>query len=54
MSGVEPKLFVEELLFDAGKPLANEYKFYVGGGRLAYVFARQAAPDGNGRDSRGT
>ena len=46
--GVEPKLFVEEMLFDAGKPLANEYKFYVGGGRLAYVFARQAAPDGNG------
>ena len=47
--GVEPKLFVEELLFDAGQPLANEYKFYVAGDRVGYVFARQAAPDGNGR-----
>ncbi len=48
-AGVEPELFVEEMLFDAGKPLANEYKFYVAGGRITYVFARQTAPDGNGQ-----
>lgn len=48
-NGVEPNILVEEMLFDQGEPLANEYKFYVSGGKVTYVFARQAGPDGHGR-----
>ncbi len=45
--GVEPALFVEEMLFDSADPIVNEYKFYVGGGQVAFAFVRQCGPDGS-------
>jgi hypothetical protein len=41
--GVEPRLFVEEMLLEPdGQPLVNEYKSYVGrDGRIALTFCRQ-------------
>ncbi len=44
--GVEPKLFVEEMLFEQGQPLANEYKFYAGSRKIAFAFVRQSGSDG--------
>jgi len=44
--GVEPVLFVEEMLFEGDESIANEYKFYVGNGQMIFVFVRQLAPDG--------
>ncbi len=45
--GVEPRLFVEEMLFEQDKPIANEYKFYGGNGKIAWAFVRQRGPDGS-------
>jgi hypothetical protein len=45
--GVTAELFVEEMLFEQGRPLANEYKFYAGGGKMAFAFVRQMAADGS-------
>jgi hypothetical protein len=44
--GVEPALFVEEMLTEQGRPIAGEYKFYCGAGKMAFAFVRQAGPDG--------
>ncbi len=45
--GVEPVLFVEEMLVDHGRPVVDEYKFYCGAGKMAFAFVRQAGPDGS-------
>ena len=44
--GVEPALFVEEMLTEHGRPIAGEYKFYCGAGKMAFAFVRQTGPDG--------
>lgn len=44
--GVEPLLFVEEMLFDDAGPVVNEYKFHAGNGDMAFAFVRQRGPDG--------
>ena len=44
--GVEPRLYVEEMLFEGTDPIVNEYKFHVGSGQLAFAFVRQRGPDG--------
>jgi len=44
--GVTPRLFVEEMLFEQGRPLTNEYKFYAGAGKIAFTFVRQLGADG--------
>jgi len=43
--GVAPRLYVEEMLFEGADPVVNEYKFYVGGGQVAFTFVRQRGPD---------
>jgi hypothetical protein len=43
--GVEPVLFVEEMLLEKEEPIHNEYKFYIGSGQMAYVFLRQLTPE---------
>ena len=50
--GVEPVLFVEEMLVDHGRPVVDEYKFYCGAGKMAFAFVRQAGPDGSRIEGR--
>jgi hypothetical protein len=61
--GVEPALFVEEMLVEHGRPIVGEYKFYCGADKMAFAFVRQAGPyglriegvlDDNGRPHVGT
>jgi len=44
--GVEPALFVEEMLIENGQPIVGEYKFYCGAGKMAFAFVRQTGADG--------
>lgn len=43
--GVEPRLFVEEMLKPSAGPTPDEYKCYVASGRISYVFSRQYRHD---------
>jgi len=51
--GVEAKVFVEEMLLEPdGRPLANEYKTYIGrDGRIALTFCRQLDDTGERIDA---
>ncbi len=44
--GVEPALFVEEMLTEPGRQMVDEYKFYCGAGKMAFAFVRQTGSDG--------
>ncbi len=43
--GVEPALFVEEMLVEPGRQIVDEYKFYCGAGKMAFAFVRQTETD---------
>ncbi|MCI5075741.1 ATP-grasp fold amidoligase family protein [Oricola sp.] len=37
---IRPRLFVEEMVMSGGRPVDREYKCYVAGGRILYVFMK--------------
>lgn len=37
---IEPRLFVEEMIMDAGRPVEREYKCYIAGGKCVFVYMK--------------
>lgn len=44
--GIEPKVYVENLLLDNGLPVESEFKFHVSGGEVYYAFLNFTDPYG--------